>query len=327
MTMNKQKAGIMLMTLAIVGVGGVLLFSSTNDVMDAVQENLSTQKEIVTNQQEELEDMLVADQEENMNSQTGEMYTGQELPPSYNENDQVIARYEQAVQELREAEEQQIARYEQEIQELRAEQIISTCFVKDGEFVRIKDSLVEMETAQENGRIIMDFIFDYVDKTILTPYGIDKTAYSYDIQRQYQEVDEVEYGVFLKQEDKIIGSIGIRLNDEPELISFTRSGLVDLYGGEKNDIPEEYKIDNWCDTKEQKEEIYKEYLDDSKEIVEHVLGLPPLKEEMGDVTDTRYFSADDGWSSVTFGYELEDGTYIRVFYNRVNQMWDGFVIE
>jgi len=23
---------------------------------------------------------------------------------------------------------------------------------------------------------------------------------------------------------------------------------------------------------------------------------------------------------------LEDGTYIRLFYNRVNQLWDGFVI-
>lgn len=309
--MKKQKVGIILTTLAIVAMGSILFSLSTNYVMGSVQEDLSTEKEIVTNQQEEFEDMLVAD-----NKEKTESYEGREMPPEYAENSQVVVSLEQEIRVR-----------EQQEKELREKSAISTSFLEHGQIVCVKDNLVEIETAEKNGRIIMEFIFDYVDKTILTPYGIDKTAYSYDIQRQYQEVDVVEYGVFLKQEDNIICSIGIRLKDEPEFISFARDGLVDLYGGAKRDIPEEYKIENWCDSKEQKEEIYKEYLDNSKEIVEHVLGLPPIKDTMGDVTDAKYFFADDEWSRVAFGYELEDGTYIKVFYNRVNQMWDGFVIE
>lgn len=198
-------------------------------------------------------------------------------------------------------------------------------FVYCGQNVYVQDGIVEKDIAKENGMQIMEYIFDYLDQTIFQPYGIDKTAYTYKIQRQYKE-DGTHYGVFLTQNDRIRCTIGIDLNEEPELTSFARDGLVDLYGGEK-EIPEEYLVRNWCDTEAKKEAIYKEYYGFSKDIIENVLGLSSIKDEIIDVNNQKYFSADDDWSTVTFGYELEDGTYIRVFYNRINQMWDGFVIK
>ena len=360
-TMKKQKTGMILITTAIVGLGSMLLGLSVNYVKGSVQKNLSAEKEIVSNQQNEPENVQAADNAENRNMETGQgrdleseqavedyeyvatmqtviteegMLAQQNREQAQQNNKQELQDREQELQDLAQAN----RRNEEAIRQMQVEgralayeegigwQVVSTYFMKQGQIVCVKDNLVEVETAQENGKLIMEFIFDYVDKLLLTPYGIDKTAYSYDIQRQYQVEDEVQYSVFLKDEDKIVCFIGVCLNDEPELVSFARSELVDLYGGVDNDIPEEYLVENWCKTKEQKEAIYQEYLDASKEIAAQ-LGMPPIKDEIKDVTDKRYFSADNEWSSVCFGYELEDGTYIKIFYNRVNQMWDGFVLE
>ena len=49
-------------------------------------------------------------------------------------------------------------------------------------------------------------------------------------------------------------------------------------------------------------------------------------EEVKDVNSITYFDADNDCSTVTFGYVLENGLYVKVFYNRINQMWDGFAI-
>lgn len=291
--MKKQKIGIVVITLAIVGLGGLLFSFSTNKIMADMQGNLSEERELVSNEQQELEESL--------------------------------SEYQEKLENLAE----QLQLKLQLIEEMSVEiqgRIATTSFVYYGQNVHVKDGLLEEDIAKENGIKIMDFIFDYVDQKIFTLYEIDKTAYTYEIQRQYQEKDGIHYGVFMKQQDRIICTIGIDLNDEPVLTSFARDGLVDLCGGEK-EIPESYLVKKWCNTEAKKEAIYNEYYDSSKDVIENVLGLSPIKEEKIDVNNKKYFSADDDWSAVVFGYELEDGTYIRVFYNRVNQMWDGFVLE
>ena len=70
----------------------------------------------------------------------------------------------------------------------------------------------------------------------------------------------------------------------------------------------------------------KEYFDKSKEIIEDVLGLASIKNEVRNIESISYFHADTVWSTVTFGYVLDNGLYVKVFYNRVNQMWDGYCI-
>ena len=200
-------------------------------------------------------------------------------------------------------------------------------FVYYGQDVSIKDDMLEKETAIETGHKIMDFIFDYVDKTILKPYGIDKTAYMYDIQRQRFEDKSQCYGVFLKKDHEIVCTIDVRLNNGIQLNAFARDGLIDLYGGFDNPIPSEYLVENWCNDTQKKDEIYDAYYESSKEIVEKVLGMAPIDDSFRDVTNDSCFRADDEWSTVSFGYRLEDGTEITIFYNRVNQMWDGFCIQ
>ena len=198
--------------------------------------------------------------------------------------------------------------------------------VYQGQAISVIDGLTDKENAWENATEIMDYIYDYVDKNIFAPCEIDKSEYKYSIQRQYHEQNGVNYGVFLLKGEKIICTIGICLEEEPVLTSFARDGLVDLYGGVRK-IPTEYLVENWCKTSEQRERIYGEYLVFSKEIIEDMLGLPSINEAKKDINCITYFEADDSWSTVTFGYVLEDGLYVKVFYNRVNQMWDGFEIS
>lgn len=215
-----------------------------------------------------------------------------------------------------------------ELQEQYTELSIATAeFVYYGQSVSIKDDMVEKETAIEIGQKIMDFIFDYVDKTILTPYGIDKTAYIYDIQRQDVENKSQCYGVFLKKEGNIVCTIGVCLDNGIEMDAFARDGLIDLYGGFENPIPEEYLVENWCNDIQKKEEIYDAYYESSKEIIENVLGFAPIDDAFCDVSKDSCFHASNDWSTVRFGYRLTDGTEITVFYNRINQMWDGFCIQ
>ena len=209
---------------------------------------------------------------------------------------------------------------------------ITTEFIYQGQQVEVKDALLEREEAVVNATRVMDYVYSYVDETLLAPYGIEKDAYTYSIQRQYRFADKVYYAVYLQEEDKegnsaIMCSIGIFLDEEPSIRCFTRDGLIDLYGGEEYPIPEEYLVENWCNNSEKREAIYAEYLDASKEIIAEVLGMPSILEEVKDVDNISYFAASDSWSMVTFGYVLEDGTYIKMIYNRINQMWDGFVID
>ena len=198
--------------------------------------------------------------------------------------------------------------------------------IYQGQQISILDGLTDKDTAWKNATQIMDYIFEFVDKTIFAQCEIDKTEYTYNIQRQYHKYYGVNYGVFLLQDNDVICTIGICLEDEPVLTSFSRDGLVDLRGGVQA-IPVEYQAEVWCKTAEQREQIYGEYFSSSKEIIENMLGLPAINEAIRDINCITYFEVDDVWSTVTFGYVLDNGLYVKVFYNRVNQMWDGFVIS
>lgn len=237
------------------------------------------------------------------------------------------------VQEGVESSEDIVTTEEEQGEEVNVETVIldfsiaTAEFVYYGQDVSIKDDMVEKETAIQNAQIIMDFIFDYVDKTILTPYGIDKTAYTYDIQRQNDENKGLCYGVFLKKEGSIECTIGVCLDNGIKMDAFARDGLIDLYGGFENPIPEEYLVENWCNDTATKEAIYDAYYESSKEMIEDVLGLAPIDDSFRDVSKDSCFYAGNDWSTVRFGYRLTDGTEISIFYNRVNQMWDGFSIK
>ncbi|MBE5887426.1 MAG: hypothetical protein E7283_01165 [Lachnospiraceae bacterium] len=198
-------------------------------------------------------------------------------------------------------------------------------FLYQGQKVSISDALLTKAESLYNATLIMDYVFNYVDDRILKLYEIDKTNFSYVIQRGYQLGDIIYYSVLLMEDQIIKCSIGIYLEDEPVLKSFSRDGYVNLYN--QSNIPEEFGIENWCKSREEREKVYKEYFQNSKEIIEEILLMPKVLENVYNVDCVSYFSVSSNWSFVTLGYILEDGTYIKMIYNRVNQMWDGFVIE
>lgn len=204
--------------------------------------------------------------------------------------------------------------------------ISTASFVYYGQEVYVKDDKVEKEVAIENATKIMDYVFNEIDTLLLTPYQIDKTKYTYSIQRQSDE-NRISYGVFLMEKGRIQCTIGVRLDDGIEMDAFARDGLIQLYGDEEHPIPKEYLSENWCNNRQKKEDIYDAYYEKSKEIIENVLGLASIDDSYRDVSKKSCFSVDDIWSTVTFGYHLTDGTEITVFYNRVNGMWDGFCIK
>lgn len=71
--------------------------------------------------------------------------------------------------------------------------------------VTIDDGIVTKFEAIENMKN-MDYIYSYVDEHIFTPYGIDKSAYEFEIQRQFgrmYEDEDVDYGVFLMKDDVV----------------------------------------------------------------------------------------------------------------------------
>jgi LysM repeat protein len=215
--------------------------------------------------------------------------------------------------------------YKEENVDIKGEYVAKAYTVYQGQEVEIKDALVSKDEALENANIIMDYIYGYVDETIFSKYKIDKTNYTYKIQRQYHKNDGAYYGIFMVENDRIMASVGVTLNGKPQLKSFARDGLIDLCGLEL-EIPEEYLVKNYCMTSEQRNAIYEEYFPISKEIVENLLGMPAIIEEVKNIDSETYFKADDDWSTVCFGYVLENGLYVKVFYNRVNKEWDGFVV-
>lgn len=288
--MKKKNIGIIATTILVVACGSLSLMLSMSQTFGAVQNDLSGDVEITTNVGQPVVNTEESDSE------------GLDLPKD-----------------------ERIKLYSEMETILNVDNIVELSCVYEGQSVTVKDGLLTKEEAIDVATQIMDFVYGYVDETILTPYEIDKTKYKYKIQRQYRNQDVPDYSVCLMENNSIMCTIGITFKDEPILTAFARDGFIDLCGGEK-EIPKEYLVENWCMATEQRTAIYDEYLEESKHIVEEVLGLAAITEDYKNVDSSTYFKADDDWSNVNFGYVLIDGTYVNVFYNRVNQMWNGFLI-
>ena len=300
--MKRKNLGLLLLTLMITGCGSILLAISTSQMKASIQEELSTKMWISAPEgMETVENVLK------------EMKDAKEIfLPS--EKDKSIKLFKNS------------KRLSYDWDKYDWNEIEQGFYYRDLG-VRVLDHLADEVTAKENAKKIMDFICDDVDELLLRPYGINKSEYNYHIQRQYDDADSLNYGVFLCQNHhQIKCSIGIRLIEgKPILDAFARDGLIELAGSSDYPIPKEFLEENWSETTKKREEIYAEYLDSSKKIVAH-LGLPNIIEEVKDVDSLSYFEVSESWSTVCFGYVLEDGTYVRVFYNRVNGLWDGFSI-
>lgn len=296
--MKIKNVGLMAATIAIIGCGSLSLIISMKQIKGAVQNDAS-------------EDIAIS-----ANTESSQVNIGNDQAHDMvfdNSKDSAIQLYDVTKSE--------------DLVDMNT--ITRVDSVYDGRVVTIYDGLVTKDKAIENITKIMDYIYSYVDENIFTPYGIDKSAYKFEIQRQYgrmYEDEEVNYGVFMMKDDLIQCTIGITLGEEPILHAFSMDGLAELYNGVDNEIPKEYLRENWCATTEQRMAIYEEYLAESKSVVENILGLPAIKEGIVDVDSGSYFGASEMWSTVTFGYVLDDGSYINMFYNRVNGKWVGFLI-
>ena len=296
--MKKRYIGTIVTTLAVVAAGSIILAMSAPKAKERVQTDLSGNVEIGTD---------------------------------YESVDITIEKYEETIEDPN-----IILFYNEDLSNyslLTESKLPVLAKMYKGHLVMIKDSLVNKETAENNAIKIMDFIYDTVDKNLLAQNGIDlteyethKESYVYGIQRQYQYEDKIYYGVYMLEKAKIIWSVNICLEEEPKVTMFAMDGLVDLAGGIGSPIPKEYLVENWCKTTEQKEAIYNDYFETSKKIIEETLGLAAIRTDVKDMEYSSYFAADNDWSTVCFGYVLEDGLYVKVFYNRVNQKWDGFAI-
>lgn len=331
--MKKKTFVLAIGTAFIVGAGSFALVLSMRQVKNNIQTELSSDKTIETSQVYETATMETDSSEQILTDETKDedivlfktfdysMTQVIEMSPAYQEE------FEIETEGLSSAEItwRKLKKLEEVFQDYR-DGLGKTSFVYEGKRVGIEDALLEKEDALENGKKIMDFVYDYVDKTIFEPYEIDKTQYNYSIRRQYHMVEGVNYAVFLheKTNSEILATIGILIEEEPVLQSFARDGLIELVYG-SGEIPKTYWVKNWCETMEKREMIYTQYLEESKKIIT-MLGLPPIVEEIKNLDSISYFDADNGWSTVTFGYVLEDGTYVKIFYNRINGKWNGFSI-
>lgn len=282
--MKRDTFGLIMITIAIIGIGSAVLSGSMTQVKGAVQDKLSGNLQ--------MDGPAERKDTENITFPTG--------------YDADIIEWEMDL-------------------DYTINEVVKTYVFYQGQLVSIEDSLLNRENAVQNAEKIMEFIFTYVEDMFLQPCAIDKTAYTYQIQRQYARQDCVYYSVFMNQNSKTKCSIGVYLDETPKLRCFSRDGLIHLAGGADCEIPDEFLEYNWSETTEKREAIYDAYLEQSKEIIA-ALGLAPVMEHIRDVNNSSYFSVGDSWSTVTFGYVLEDGTYVKVFYNRINGLWDGIVI-
>lgn len=357
--MKKSHFALAIGTAFIVGAGSFALVLSMRQVKNNIQTELSSNETIQSSQVYETEIIEKNPSEQVLSSATKDLdivlfptydYSIKEIvaqSPIYQEKQeeitQKISEIETKLKSLQKEEKQNRIEEEKRLEaiiELREQQMklkeelsLSNLydfnigkFMYQGKQVAIEDALLEKEVTLENGKKVMDFVYDYVDKTIFEPYEIDKTQYNYSIRRQYHMAEGINYAVFLhgKTDSEILATIGILLEEEPMLQSFARDGLIELaYGPEE--IPNTYWVNNWCETTEQREKIYAQYLEESKKIIT-MLGLPSITEEIKNLDSVSYFDADNGYSTVTFGYVLEDGRYVKLFYNRINGKWDGFSI-
>ena len=312
MYMKRKNNGMVIATIIAVTLGAVVLGLAFNNVRGQSQKALSesTTLEIDYESTGIMEDETLSDNL-NLDELVSDKFVSNEVEHVYAEDPNIVYFFDTDLS----------VTYENE------DSVIYAKGVYRGQEFTVRDYFVDSDTAKANGEKILDYVFSVVDKNILTQYGIDKTEYEYSIQRQYHYKYGYNYGVFLIRYGKIICTMGVSLEGEPVLTSFYMDGASDVYGSKTRPIPDEYLVENWCKTVEQKEAIYAEYFEDSKEIIEGLLGLPAVKECEKDMECISYFRADDSCSYVTLGYVLENGLYVIVSYNRVNNKFIGFAIS
>lgn len=340
MYMKKKNLGIIAATLVVVAAGSITLIFSMTKVKDTVQDELSSSTQMTTSQGESLammdstdpegESLAMIDstdfeserakeqeqdqKEENLWQEIQSLL--QEMAERGNEKAEVLA--------LKTEKELEWERWWSNYSHGEGLEYATTIwenevnYVYEGQNVTVYDALSSKEEAEKNSKKIMDYIYDHVDEKLLVPNEIDKTEYTYGFTRQVSNADYVDYGVSLRKGEREICSIGVHLEEEPVLDCFFINGNIK--------IPEGFDMENWCSTTAEKEAAYAKYLDQSKSIVGDVLGLSPIVEAQRNLESMVYFEVSQDIQTVTFGYILEDGSYIQVFYNLIDESWKGFVL-
>lgn len=290
MGMKKRKVGIIIATLAIVGLGSLFFSQSSNWVMASVQEKLSSQKEIVVTDE-------VDDKSEQARKEEEQMMLEQEL------------------------------RHQVQLNEnLRLDKVGTSYFLYDGQLVYVEDSLVEKDTAEENGMKVMDFIFEELGKEILVQYKLDSIKYTYSIQRNYEKPNDFRYSVSVLQNNSIVCNLEISLDDQPQMVSFAGDRSVEIYG-QNRIVTDENIVGNGYNRQKNQEGLYQEYYNYSKNLIENVFQLSSINEKSRDIDNEIYCSVDETRNIVTFGYQLEDGNYVKISYDMINKTLEKFEIE
>ncbi len=191
-----------------------------------------------------------------------------------------------------------------------------------GIYVNAYDAVDEKETAKDRVRDVIDILVDKVRPELLEPLGIALEEYDISIQRQLYSLDDMVYGVTLSVDERIKVSIVVDAEDGT-VLGFTRDGLVGLMDG--HEMPDEYLVENWAKDNSERLARYNEYYDKARDIIVNRLGLPDIYQVEVDPSSESFVLLDDSWSNVSFGYQLENGLFIRLIFNRVNGEWNGFV--
>lgn len=347
--MKKKNLGIVAATLVVVAAGSITLVFSMTKIKGAVQEEFSSNTQITTTQGEclALVDSTCSEEEQYKEQDMEELFM-LELEENESELEEQIQREKIFQQELtlllREMQERgnknvavvtvttedgqeweywgSLHLHEGKI-ELRYEMDQNTVsYIYKGQNVVVYDALADKEEAKENSQRVMDFIFDYVDKKLFVPYEIDKTEYTYRFTRQVEMdiMDCANYTINLEKNEEVVYTIEVCLDEELILESFSMDGC------ENAKVPEEFDISSWCSTTAEKETVYDKYLEQSRTIVKDVLGLSSIVEAERNLESILYFEVQEEENRVIFGYVLEDGSYIRIFYNMIDESWEGFVL-
>lgn len=358
MYMKKKDLGIIVATLVVVAAGSISLIFSMTKMKGTVQDELSSSTQMTTSQGESLamidstdpegESLAMIDSTDFEDERAQEQEILESVMQEREENESQVEEQDQKEENLW----QEIQSLLQEMAErgnekaevlaLKTEKELEwerwwsnyshgesleyattiweneVNYVYEGQNVTVYDALSSKEEAEKNSKKIMDYIYDHVDEKLLVPNEIDKTEYVYRFTRQVSNADYVDYGVSLAKGEQEICSIGVHFEEEPVLDCFFINGNIK--------IPEGFDMENWCSTTAEKEAAYAKYLDQSKLIVGDVLGLSPIVEAQRNLESVVYFQVLQDIQTVIFGYVLEDGSYIRVFYNLIDESWKGFVL-
>lgn len=278
----------MLITVGIIGIGVTSLTLLTTQVKEQIMKQAGTQTEVNFAAEVEKQD----------------------------------SEYEEILQsQLAKNSQEWSAMLESRVSEME-EQMGGSVFSYLGHVITVYDSIEDTETARDNSEKVMDIVLHDLQTKILDTLHINAEEYDFTLHRQIQFPDKTCYGVAFEQKNTILISAIVNLDDH-SILAFTMDGLVDLDYADS--IPKQYPAQNWAVTEEQKRTIYEDYLPLAQEIIENTLHYPSIGNPDFDPSNEDYIFIDEDSSNVRFGYPLENGEFIQLIFNRVNQKWNGFV--